>query len=807
MELAQLTVLNQRYTIKRMLGDPGPFDITYLGQDVDSEEEYVIREFFPTHLVQRASEKTSVEIKGGDEEAELFDSGLEYFQKESQVLAELSHEALPSSYDLFEANGTFYRVRPHPPSMSLRKGLEDKGQLSEKAALTIMMPVLEALREAHESGLYHGGVSPRSIRLLEDGKVLLTGFRGAFFQLARETGHLSDLVQSGTSAVEQYTPRGQQGPWTDVYAAAATICQMVTGEVLPDSTDRLEGEDALEERVQDADVFSAPGVREALVDALSVDPSQRLQSIEALIEALTESSTRYEGTEDAYSIMPVEPEARDQDGGTVEGEEVEVLSTRAENRPARASGGGGTDDFTVNPAVLIGIPILLLALGGGAWFMMSGGSSGAASGTYRDMRERADPLFEAQEYERAELLYNQALSIQGDDQYVQKRLAELERIQREGSQEQYQEFLKRGNELKARADSLYEEEALGEASSSYSEALASFYSARDANPNGEEAQQQIDVIEARQERIAKRQAGGEMGEGAGGTTVDEIAEFFREQGNRQLEAGNLQAALDKYRQAREYAPDNEELQQAIADLQNQIEQQQRRQEFQQYYNEGQELLRAGNYRDAKASFQKAQEIYPNNPDLQDALAEADRLLKEKEVETKKYERFRQEGDSLYDQDAFQEAIAAYKKALDIRPDDEYVKNRIEEANRELEQMRLAQQEVEEQEEKRKDIVDEDGVYTVVDQEPKVEGGLASLTEAASYPDEAREQGVQGRVYVKATVNADGTVRQAEVLRGPGAGTHEEARRIVDNAEFIPAKYNGEAVPARKTVWIQFRLDN
>jgi TonB family protein len=803
MELAQLTVLNQRYTIKRMLGDPGPFDITYLGQDVDSEEEYIIREYFPVHLARRASEKTSVEITGGEEEADLFDSGLEYFQKESQVLAELSHDALPASYDLFEANGTFYRVRPHPPSMSLRKGLEDKGQLSEKAALTIMMPILEALHEAHENGLYHGGVSPRSIRLLEGGEVLLTGFRGAFFQLARETGDLSDLVQPGTSAVEQYTPRGQQGPWTDVYAAAATICQMVTGKALPESTDRLEGDDPLEKLVQDADVFSAPGVREALVDALSVDPSQRLQSIEALMDALTESSTRYDEEEEAYSIIPVEPDTGDDDA---EEEEVEVLSTRSEDRSARASSGSRSGTSSPSTAVLIGIPVLLLALGGGAWFVFSGGTSSEASSTYQDMRERADSLFQAQEYERAEFLYNQALSMRGDDQYVQQRLARLEKIQQQGSEERYKRFLARGNSLKSTADSLYQAGDLGAANSQYSKALASFYSAQDADPEGTEAQNQIDAIESRQEEIAKRQAGGgESGE-SGSVSLDQLAEFFRDQGDRQLEAGNLQAALDKYQQAQEYKPDDEALGQAIADLRDQIEQQERRRNFQGYYNEGQQLLRDGNYAEAKSAFQKATSVM-NEPRAQEALARADSLIEVRNKKTQKYERFRKEGDSLYEAGSFQEAIAVYEKALQIRPDDEYVKNRIEQANRELEQMRLAQQEMEEQEQKRKEIVDKEGVYTVVDQEPQVKGGLATLTRTASYPDQARRQGVEGRVYVKATVNKDGTVREAEVLRGPGAGTHQEALRVVKGAEFIPAKYNGEPVPARKTVWIQFQLDN
>jgi TonB family protein len=800
MELAPLTVLNQRYTVKRTLGDPGPFDISYLGQDVDSDEEYIIREYFPAHLARRGEEKTSVEVADG-EEADLFDSGLEYFQKESEVLAGLDHEALPGSYDTFEANGTFYRVRPHPPSMSLAKGLQDKGQLSEKAALTIMMPILQALQTAHENGLYHAGVSPRTIRLLEGGKVLLTGFRGAFFQLARETGKMSDLVQPGTSPVEQYTPRGQQGPWTDVYAAAATICQMVTGETLPESTDRLEGDDSLSALVQDADVFSAPGVREALVDALAVDPSQRLQSVEALINALKESSTRYDEDESSYSIIPVEPETGEED--LQEEGEVEVLSTRAEgDRPAR-SGSGARSESSNKTALMIGIPVLVLAIGGGAWFMMSSGSaSSAASGSYQEYRSRADSLFENQNYETAEFLYNQALEIRSDDEYVQQRLEKLEQIQQQSSSERYQQFLTRGNALKAEADSLYQAGALSGALSRYSRAMSAYYSAQDANPDGQEAQQQMSAIQSRQTTIAKQQAG----DGGGNTSINEIAEFFRKRGDRQLKAGNLEAALDKYQQAFEYSPDDSQLEQAISDLKQQIQQEEKEQKFQKFFNEGQQHLREQKYGEAKADFQNAAEVKPDDPRLRDALAEADSLAQVQQQRTAQYEKYRAQGDSLYDAGSFKEAIASYKNALEIRSDDDYVKSRIEQANRELEEMRLAQQEMQEQEQKRKEIVDENGVYKVVDQAPQVKGGLASLTQRASYPQEAREQGLQGRVYIQAIVNPDGTVRRAKVVRGLGKALDDEALEVVEDAEFVPGKYNGEAVPAKKTVWIQFQLE-
>jgi TonB family protein len=805
MELPPLTVLNQRYTVKTTLGEPGPFSITYRGEDNDTDAEVVVREFFPAHLADRADGATSVEV-GGDEDADLFDAGREYFRKESEVLADLRHEALPASYDFFSANGTAYRVRRRPSGITLAQGLDNRGTLSEKAALAVMIPVLGALEEAHEHGLYHGGVSPRTIRLVEEGEVLLTGFRGAFFQLARESGTMTDLVQPGTSAVEQYTPRGQQGPWTDVYAAAATICEIVTGAALPESTERLEGEDALEALVQDADVFSAPGVREALVDALVVDPSKRLQSVEALTSALTEASTRYDEDAAAYTVLPSDTdEAADAGDDEDDPDEVEVLSAEAEEEPpARASAGGAGPDESSGGrrALLIGLPALVLALGGGAWFMMSAGSpSSAASGSYQEYRARADSLFEAGDYQTAEFLYNQALEVRGEDPYVQRRLERLEEIQREDSQ-RYQESLRRGDRVRATADSLFEAGAISEAANQYSRALGAYYSAQNANPEGEAVQQRIQSVQQRQKQIAKRQAGG-----GGSLSVSQLADFFREQGDRQLEAGNLQAALDKYRQAAEYRPDNQELQKAIADLEEQVQEQERQRAFQARYNEGQEHLRAGEYPEAKADFRRAAEIFPDNPDLRSALEETNALLEKEQKRTRQYERYRARGDSLFDAGNFEAAVASYERALEIRSDDEYVQRRIEEANRELEEMRLAQEEMEEQRRKRQEQVGEDGVYKSVDQPPRVQGGLASLTEEASYPPEAQERGLEGRVYVEAVVNPDGSVREAKVLRGLGEALDQEALRVVKNATFAPGTYDGEPVPARKTVWIQFQLQD
>jgi TonB family protein len=93
----------------------------------------------------------------------------------------------------------------------------------------------------------------------------------------------------------------------------------------------------------------------------------------------------------------------------------------------------------------------------------------------------------------------------------------------------------------------------------------------------------------------------------------------------------------------------------------------------------------------------------------------------------------------------------------------------------------------------------------VDQEAKPAGGLSALHKRADYPASARRAGIEGRVYVQAVINADGSVREAKVVRGIGGGCDEEALQVVRNAKFEPAQVDGEAVASRRTVFIQFEL--
>jgi TonB family protein len=284
--------------------------------------------------------------------------------------------------------------------------------------------------------------------------------------------------------------------------------------------------------------------------------------------------------------------------------------------------------------------------------------------------------------------------------------------------------------------------------------------------------------------------------------LDQIATFFKQQGDRQLEAGNLRSALQKYEQALEYRPNDEALQSTVTDLQNEIAAQEAERSAQRSLARGRDLLAQENYAEAKAAFEEAANAQPNDPAVQQALARADSLLEQQRRRQEQYKLYRAQGDDAFQQENFEAAVTAYQRALEYKPDDSYAQEQLEKARENLEELQLARSK---QKEREQQVKGPDGIYKVVDESPKVRGGLAALTEEADYPVQAEKQGVEGRVYVSVVVNADGSVRSAEVARGIGAGCDEEALEVVRNAEFIPATYNGENVPARTTVFISFQL--
>ena len=104
----------------------------------------------------------------------------------------------------------------------------------------------------------------------------------------------------------------------------------------------------------------------------------------------------------------------------------------------------------------------------------------------------------------------------------------------------------------------------------------------------------------------------------------------------------------------------------------------------------------------------------------------------------------------------------------------------------------------------------DSVYSVVDQDPEFEGGMEALykylAENIQYPEQAKADKVEGRVFISFVIEPDGTVSNAEVLRGIGGGCDEEALRVVQGMpNWKPGMVDGKPVRVHYNIPITFKL--
>ncbi|MFN7922628.1 MAG: serine/threonine-protein kinase [Bryobacteraceae bacterium] len=276
------TILREQYVVGRVLGHGG-FGITYLGWDLNLARRVAIKEYFPGGVGIRATGDPKVFAYSPTLSAD-YDWGLERYLEEARVVARFeNHPNIVWVLNFFPANGTAYIVLEYLDGITFEKFLE--GQVIDwTMAQRILTPVCDALREVHRVGLLHRDVSPDNIYLLRTGQVKVIDFGAARYSLGQHSKNLSVILKPGFAPPEQYQTRGNQGPWTDVYATACTYYRALTGHIPPPAPDRL----AHDELVPPSRLGVAipPEAERALLRALSLDPAQRFADMAEFQQAL-----------------------------------------------------------------------------------------------------------------------------------------------------------------------------------------------------------------------------------------------------------------------------------------------------------------------------------------------------------------------------------------------------------------------------------------------------------------------------------------------------------------------------------------
>ena len=104
------------------------------------------------------------------------------------------------------------------------------------------------------------------------------------------------------------------------------------------------------------------------------------------------------------------------------------------------------------------------------------------------------------------------------------------------------------------------------------------------------------------------------------------------------------------------------------------------------------------------------------------------------------------------------------------------------------------------------------IFDIVEESASFPGGLEAMMEFlgrnTKYPDQALENGIQGRVYVQFVVYKDGSIKDVEVVNGSHEILNEEAVRVVKSMpKWVPGKQGGKSVNSRFTLPVKFRISS
>lgn len=278
------TILAGKYVVGRVLGQGG-FGITYIGWDLALERKVAIKEYYPSGQVSRTQGTRSLTWYTTEQASVARKSGMEMFLKEARKMVKVDNiPGVVRVLELFQENGTAYIVMEFVEGETLKTRLQKTGPLSWSQTKAIFEPVIHAMSKVHRAGLVHRDLSPDNLMLTADGSVKILDL-GAAKDLNVNSGASSmQVAKSGFSPLEQYIQRGNSGPWTDVYAIAATIYYTLTGKLPPNAVDRLD-HDTLSWSEPGLTALS-PAALAALEHAMEVQISDRIQTMDELEQRL-----------------------------------------------------------------------------------------------------------------------------------------------------------------------------------------------------------------------------------------------------------------------------------------------------------------------------------------------------------------------------------------------------------------------------------------------------------------------------------------------------------------------------------------
>jgi serine/threonine protein kinase/peptidoglycan hydrolase-like protein with peptidoglycan-binding domain len=266
-----------RYQIVSVLGQ-GAFGITYRAHDQQLDRDVAIKEYLPALLAFRPDGITV--LPRSTKAADDFVWGRARFLDEAKTMGRLGKApAIVRVYDFLEEHGTAYVVMELIEGETLEARLKRETRLRQPAIERLIYPLLDGLEQVHAAGFLHRDIKPANIILADDGSPTLIDFGASRASIQDRMQLMTAVLTPGYAPVEQYTS-GQQGPWTDIYALAATLYACISGRVPRSAMDRMIGGVVIPSAVEIGKQRYAPSLLAAIDAGLSVRSDSRPQTID-----------------------------------------------------------------------------------------------------------------------------------------------------------------------------------------------------------------------------------------------------------------------------------------------------------------------------------------------------------------------------------------------------------------------------------------------------------------------------------------------------------------------------------------------
>jgi len=291
---------------------------------------------------------------------------------------------------------------------------------------------------------------------------------------------------------------------------------------------------------------------------------------------------------------------------------------------------------------------------------------------YAAAMEAGDKALEGKNWTLARQKFNEALQLKPSESAPKEKLKKLDELQAE--EQKKKELEERYKAAIAAADKALGAKDLKTAETKYKEAAG-------LKPDEPYPKQQLDKVAALMEEEARRMAEEKA--------LQEKYQTALQRGDKALSQQQFQEAIRAYQEAlglkpAEIYPKNKikEAEQALAALAKKEEEARLWEEkYKVAMQRGMEALAAQNYSQAKSAFAEALTFKADDPAAKAKLREAEEHLLEQQKQKEKTDKYKAavaRGDQLASQNKRQEAIAAFREALTIMPQEAYPAQKIKE---------------------------------------------------------------------------------------------------------------------------------